>query len=75
MNDDKSSSRKSLSDTDIVSGRRAALRSMLTRTGLAAATIAAVAASASKAKASDRHNQTDHDTGRGSDEVGQTDKD
>lgn len=75
MTDDKSSARKSLSETDIVSRRRAALKSMLMRTGLAAGAIAAVVATASPAKASDRHSQTDHDTGRGSDEVNQTDRD
>lgn len=75
MNDVKSTTRKTLLDTDIVSNRRAALKSMLMRTGLAAGVIVAAVTGASQAKAADRHSQTDRDTGRGSDEVNQTDKD
>jgi len=65
----------SLSETDMVSGRRAALRSMLAKTGIVAAAVVTAAVAATPAQAADRHNQTDHDTGRGSDEVGQTDND
>ena len=62
-------------DTDIVSNRRAALKSMSIRTGLAAGVIVAAVTGASPAKAADRHSQTGRDTGRGSHEINQTDKD
>lgn len=66
----------SLSDGDMVSGRRAAMRSMLVKTGLAAGAIATVvAASSTAAHASDKHNQTDNDTGARSDAPNQTDND
>ena len=65
----------SLSETDMVSGRRAALRSMIAKTGIVAAAVVTAAVAATPAHAADRHSQTDHDTGRGSDEVNQTDND
>ncbi len=65
----------SLTETDMISGRRAALRSMLAKTGIVAAAVVTAAATVSTAHAADRHSQTDHDTGRGSDEVNQTDND
>ena len=68
---------KSLNDSDIQTTRRAALRSFAARAGLTAALITgAVIGSTGTAHAgSDRRNQTDNDTGRGSDYVGQTDND
>jgi hypothetical protein len=76
MTDRKTTDKVTLNDSDMVSGRRAAMKSMLAKTGLAVGVIAtAVAAASTSAHASDRRNQTDHDTGRGSDEVGQTDND
>lgn len=75
MDDIKRSGTISLSETDMVSGRRAALRSMLAKTGIVAAAVVTAVATASTAQAADRRSQTDHDTGRGSDEIGQTDND
>ena len=67
---------KSLHDSDILTSRRAALRSFAAKTGLAAALITgAVIGSTGTAHASDRRNQTDTDTGRGSDYQSQTDND
>lgn len=67
---------KSLSDNDMLTTRRTALRSFAAKTGLAAALIAgAVIGSTGTASASDRRNQTDNDTGRNSDDVSQTDHD
>ena len=48
----------SLSETDMVSGRRAALRSMLAKTGIVAAAVVTAAVAATPAQAADRHNQT-----------------
>lgn len=68
---------KTLKDSDILTTRRAALRSFAAKAGLIGAVAAgAVAATTGPAAAaSDKRNQTDHDTGRGSDEVSQTDSD
>lgn len=68
---------KSLNDSDMLTTRRAAIRSFAAKTGLAAAIVASGVALASSpaAAASDKRNQTDTDTGRASDDVAQTDTD
>ena len=63
----------SLSETDMVSTRRVAIRSLAAKAGLVAGVIAAGAvATAGTAMASDRARQTDRDR---NDYVGQTDND
>lgn len=68
---------KSLNDSDMLTSRRAALRSFAAKTGLTAALVAGavIGSTGTAAAGSDRRNQTDNDTGRGSDYVGQTDND
>ena len=64
---------KSLNDSQIVSGRRAAIKSFAAKAGLAAAVLVTGAVLAAQpAAASDRHSQTDHDD---ADRVNQTDND
>ena len=64
---------KTLEDSQIVSGRRAAIKSFAAKTGLVAAVLVTGAVLATQpALASDRHSQTDHDT---ADAVNQTDND
>lgn len=67
---------KSLNDSDMFTTRRAAIKSFAAKAGLAAAVVAGGTMMAvSPAAASDRRNQTDHDEGRSSDAVAQTDSD
>jgi hypothetical protein len=63
---------RTLAETDIVSNRREALRSMVARTGLGLGALAAVAATSRTAQAQDRANQTDRDP---TDRRNQTDSD
>ena len=64
---------KTLNDAEMVSTRRAAMKSFALKAGLAAAVVAAgVATAAAPAAASDRRNQTDNDRG---DAQAQTDND
>ena len=66
-----------LTDADMTSTRRVAVKTLLAKAGLAvgALAIAVTIGSTGAHAASDRAEQTDRDTGRGSDAAAQTDRD
>lgn len=68
---------KTLNDSDMITSRRAVIKTFAAKAGLAAAVVATGVALASSpaAAASDKRNQTDTDTGSHSDDVAQTDHD